>query len=116
MCSVVVAPASPGGEDIAFASGRIPRAKPANSLSTQNIHCIFVLLCNQKPQGFDTIALHGGYDPDPSVVLGLGQGAPRGVPVYRTTPYIFKNTEHAANLFKLKELGNIYSRLVSVAE
>ncbi|EED86403.1 predicted protein, partial [Thalassiosira pseudonana CCMP1335] len=62
-------------------------------------------------QGFDTIALHGGYDPDPEIVLGLGQGAPRGVPVYRTTPYIFKNTEHAANLFKLKELGNIYSRL-----
>lgn len=35
------------------------------------------------------------------------------VTVYRTTPYVFKNTEHAANLFKLKELGNIYSRIVS---
>ncbi len=67
----------------------------------------------QSSQGFDTIALHGGYDPDPEVHLGLGQGAPRGVPVYRTTPYMFKNSEHAANLFKLKELGNIYSRLVS---
>ena len=117
MCSVVVAPASTGGEDIAFASGRITQAKP-RKLAFHSKHSLYIctFVCNQKPQGFDTIALHGGYDPDPSIVLGLGQGAPRGVPVYRTTPYIFKNTEHAANLFKLKELGNIYSRLVSVAE
>lgn len=67
----------------------------------------------KQPQGFDTIALHGGYNPDPNVVLGLGQGAPRGVPVYRTTPYVFKNTQHAADLFKLKELGNIYSRIMN---
>jgi O-acetylhomoserine (thiol)-lyase len=37
----------------------------------------------------------------------------RGVPVYRTTSYVFKNTEHAANLFALKELGNIYTRLMN---
>jgi len=43
----------------------------------------------------------------------MGQGAPRGIPVYRTTPYLFKDTEHAANLFKLKELGNIYSRIMN---
>ena len=42
-----------------------------------------------------------------------GQGAPRGVPVYRTTPFVFRDTEHAANLFALKELGNIYSRLMN---
>lgn len=64
-------------------------------------------------QGFDTIATHGGYEPDPTTQLGLGQGAPTGIAIYRTTPYKFKNTKHAANLFKLKELGNIYSRLVS---
>ena len=46
-------------------------------------------------------------------MLGMGQGAPRGIPVYRTTPYLFKDTEHAANLFKLKELGNIYSRIMN---
>lgn len=63
--------------------------------------------------GFDTIALHGGYSPDPTVPLGLGQGAPRGMPVYRTTPYLFKDSEHAANLFALKELGNIYSRIMN---
>lgn len=42
-----------------------------------------------------------------------GQGAPRGVPLYRTTPFVFRDTEHAANLFALKELGNIYSRLTN---
>ena len=42
-----------------------------------------------------------------------GHGAPRGVPLYRTTPFCFQNTEHAANLFSLKELGNIYSRLMN---
>ena len=68
---------------------------------------------SRDQQGFDTIALHGGYEPDPEVSLGLGQGAPRGIPVHRTTPFVFKNTEHAANLFKLKELGNIYSRLMN---
>ena len=66
----------------------------------------------EKP-GFDTIALHGGYTPDTSVVYGIGHGAPRGVPVYRTTPFVFKDTEHAANLFNLSELGNIYSRLMN---
>ena len=67
---------------------------------------------SQNP-GFDTIALHGGYAPDPSVPLGLGCGAPSGIPVHRSSPFIFKDTDHAARLFKLKELGNIYSRLVS---
>ena len=70
-------------------------------------------MSSEKPQGFDTIALHGGYSPDPNVPMGLGQGAPRGVPVHRTTPFIFKDTEHAADLFKLKVLGNIYSRIMN---
>lgn len=64
-------------------------------------------------KGFDTISLHGGYTPDKSTAYGLGHGAPRGVPLYRTTPFVFKDTEHAANLFALKELGNIYSRLMN---
>jgi hypothetical protein len=54
-------------------------------------------------RGFETQCLHGGYLPDPTTTS-------RGVPVYRTTPYCFKSTEHAANLFALKELGNIYSK------
>ncbi len=54
----------------------------------------------------ETVALHGGQSPDP-VTLS------RGVPIHRTSSYVFKNTEHAANLFALKELGNIYTRLMN---
>jgi O-acetylhomoserine (thiol)-lyase len=55
----------------------------------------------------DTVALHVGQEtPDPAT------GA-RAVPIYQTTSYIFKNTEHAANLFALKELGNIYTRIMN---
>ncbi len=60
----------------------------------------------EKKYRFETLALHAGQIPDP-VTLS------RGVPVHRTTSYIFKNTEHAANLFALKELGNIYTRLMN---
>ncbi|MCA9083894.1 MAG: O-acetylhomoserine aminocarboxypropyltransferase/cysteine synthase [Planctomycetaceae bacterium] len=54
----------------------------------------------------ESLCLHGGTQPDP-VTLS------RGVPVHRTSSYVFKNTEHAANLFALKELGNIYTRLMN---
>jgi len=56
-------------------------------------------------RGFDTICLHEGYTPDSTTSLG--------VPLYRTAPYVFKDTETAANLFALKELGNIYTRLMN---
>lgn len=52
---------------------------------------------------FNTLALHAGIHTDDT--------GSRGVPIHRTTAYLFKNTEHAANLFALKELGNIYTRL-----
>ena len=55
---------------------------------------------------FDTICLHGGSQPDPTTTA-------RAVPIYRTTAFQFNNTEHAANLFALRELGNIYSRLMN---
>jgi O-acetylhomoserine (thiol)-lyase len=58
---------------------------------------------SSKPYRFETLALHAGQPVDATFS--------RGVPVYRTTSYLFKNTEHAANLFALKELGNIYTRL-----
>ncbi|EGO61886.1 homocysteine synthase [Acetonema longum] len=54
----------------------------------------------------DTIAVHGGQEPDP--VTGS-----RAVPIYQTTSYNFRNAEHAANLFGLKEFGNIYSRIMN---
>lgn len=56
-----------------------------------------------KAYRFETQALHAGQTPDETLS--------RGVPVYRTSSYLFKSTEHAANLFALKELGNIYTRL-----
>ena len=55
---------------------------------------------------FETLALHAGQAPDPAT-LALG------VPVHRTTSYVFKSTEHGANLFALKELGYIYTRLMN---
>ncbi len=56
--------------------------------------------------GLETLALHAGQKPDPTT------GA-RAVPIYQTTSYVFKSTEHAANLFALKEFGNIYTRLMN---
>jgi O-acetylhomoserine (thiol)-lyase len=56
--------------------------------------------------GFDTLALHSGHTPDPTT------GA-RAVPIYATTAYQFRDTEHAANLFGLKEFGNIYTRIMN---
>ena len=58
---------------------------------------------NYQPE---TILLHGGQEPDPTT-------GSRAVPIYQTTSYQFKNTEHAANLFGLKEFGNIYTRLMN---
>ncbi|PIQ85446.1 MAG: O-acetylhomoserine aminocarboxypropyltransferase [Candidatus Omnitrophica bacterium CG11_big_fil_rev_8_21_14_0_20_43_6] len=54
----------------------------------------------------ETLALHGGQEADPTT-------GSRAVPIYQTTSYQFKNTEHAANLFGLKEFGNIYTRLMN---
>ena len=53
-----------------------------------------------------TLALHAGQEPDPATTS-------RAVPIYATTSYSFKSTEHAADLFALKEFGNIYSRLMN---
>lgn len=53
---------------------------------------------------FDSLAVHGGQVPDPAT-------GSRAVPIYQTTAYQFRDAEHAANLFGLKEEGNIYSRL-----
>lgn len=57
-------------------------------------------------KGFDTLAIHAGSSPDPAT------GA-RQVPIYQTTAYVFKDADHAARLFNLQEVGNIYSRLTN---
>lgn len=55
---------------------------------------------------FETLQLHAGQEPD--AVTGS-----RAVPIHQTTSYVFKNTDHAANLFGLKEFGNIYTRIMN---
>ena len=59
-----------------------------------------------KPHHFGTQALHAGQVPDPTTTA-------RAVPIYATTSYVFKDTDHAANLFGLREFGNIYTRLMN---
>ncbi|WP_087973701.1 O-acetylhomoserine aminocarboxypropyltransferase/cysteine synthase family protein [Oceanobacillus rekensis] len=57
-------------------------------------------------QNPETVLLHGGQQPDPST-------GSRAVPIYQTTSYVFRDTEHAQNLFGLAEPGNIYSRIMN---
>jgi O-acetylhomoserine (thiol)-lyase len=57
-------------------------------------------------RGFDTVALHGGHDGDPTTKA-------RAVPIYQTTSYNFDDTAHAARLFALQEFGNIYTRIMN---
>ncbi len=60
----------------------------------------------EKTVGFETRALHAGQEPDPTT-------GSRAVPIYQTTSYVFNDTDHAANLFGLQELGNIYTRIMN---
>ena len=55
---------------------------------------------------FETLQLHAGQEVDPTT-------GSRAVPIYQTTSYVFKNAEHGANLFALKEFGNIYTRIMN---
>jgi len=63
-------------------------------------------MTNSPKKNISTLALHAGQTPDPAT------GA-RAVPIYQTTSFVFKNSEHAANLFALKEFGNIYTRIMN---
>jgi O-acetylhomoserine (thiol)-lyase len=55
---------------------------------------------------FETLQLHAGQVPDPTTNS-------RAVPIYQTTSYVFNSAEHGANLFGLKEFGNIYTRIMN---
>lgn len=61
---------------------------------------------SERKLKFDTLQVHAGQSVDPAT------GA-RAVPIYQTTSYVFNSTEHAANLFALKESGNIYTRIMN---
>ncbi len=61
---------------------------------------------NVVPQSFETLALHGGQNVDPTTKA-------RAVPIYQTTSYVFDDTAHAARLFALQEFGNVYTRIMN---
>ena len=61
---------------------------------------------SENKLGLGTLALHAGQEPDPATLS-------RAVPIYATSSYVFNDTDHAADLFALKEFGNIYSRLMN---
>lgn len=61
---------------------------------------------SERQLGLETLAVHAGQEVDPTTLS-------RALPIYQTTSYSFRDTEHAANLFALKEFGNIYTRLMN---
>lgn len=63
-------------------------------------------MSDQRPLGFNTRSLHAGYSPQSALNA-------RAVPIYQTTSFTFNDSEHAANLFALKEFGNIYTRIMN---
>jgi len=63
-------------------------------------------MSSERQLGFSTRQLHAGQQPDPTT-------GSRAVPIYQTTSYQFRDSEHAANLFALRELGNIYTRIMN---
>src|SRR5215218_5799295 len=63
-------------------------------------------MSDERPLGFETIALHGGQEPDSATNA-------RAVPIYQTTSYVFNDADHAARLFGLQEFGNIYTRIMN---
>src|SRR5579871_5573294 len=64
-------------------------------------------LNSNRSYGFETLSLHAGQETPDSAT-----GA-RAVPIYQTTSYVFDSPEHAANLFSLKQFGNIYTRIMN---
>src|SRR5437764_2705028 len=61
-------------------------------------------MAGPKYPGFDTLALHAGQSPDSAT-------GSRAVPIYQTTSYVFRDTEHAASLFNMQRSGHVYSRI-----
>lgn len=60
----------------------------------------------ERKLSFETLQVHAGQVPDPTT-------GSRAVPIYQTTSFVFKNADHAANLFQLKEPGNVYARIMN---
>src|SRR5512139_2652510 len=63
-------------------------------------------IMTEQRQHLETLALHGGHEVDSDTLS-------RAVPIYQTSSYVFKDTDHAARLFALQEFGNIYTRIMN---
>ncbi len=63
-------------------------------------------MSEERKLSLETLAVHAGQEIDPTTMS-------RALPIYQTTSYGFRDTEHAANLFALKEFGNIYTRIMN---
>ena len=61
---------------------------------------------SERKLSFETLQVHAGQVPDPTT-------GSRAVPIYQTSSFVFKNADHAANLFQLKEPGNVYARIMN---
>src|ERR1035441_3124401 len=88
------------------ARGPCPFIKPPPTCSDLKQSTAYQEPMSISSKNLSTLALHAGQVSDPTT------GA-RAVPIYQTTSYVFKSTEHAANLFALKEFGNIYTRIMN---
>ena len=89
------------------AGHRITRHRPKRrARERRNLTLVEITMAEQNKQGFDTATIHAGQSPDPTSLS-------RGLPITRTSSFVFKSAEHAANLFALKEFGNIYTRLTN---
>jgi O-acetylhomoserine (thiol)-lyase len=63
-------------------------------------------MTNERELQIETLAVHAGQEVDPTTLS-------RAVPIYQTSSYVFRDSEHVANLFSLKEPGNVYSRIMN---
>jgi O-acetylhomoserine (thiol)-lyase len=72
----------------------------------QNVKHLKIIDMSTTHYSFETLQLHAGQEVDPTT-------GSRAVPIYQTSSYVFKDSEHAANLFGLKEFGNIYTRIMN---
>src|SRR5512147_3089131 len=70
------------------------------------LYCRLLLIRGSTRMKIETIAVHGGYKPDPTTKAVA-------VPIYQTTSYAFDDTQHGADLFDLKVEGNIYTRIMN---
>jgi len=86
----------------------VPRLRQSRSCVSRkpSLHFTDTFYETMSSKKIATLALHAGQTPDATTLS-------RAVPIYQTTSYVFKSSEHAANLFALKEFGNIYTRLMN---